>query len=69
MDSATAAPLFATLGHPGRLAVFRLPMRHAPQTVRPSEMAAARDLKAHTLSHDLSDLTHSRWPAGGYPGL
>jgi len=59
MDTATAAPLFATLGHPGRLAVFRLLMRHAPQPVRPSDMAAALDLKANTLSHYLSDLSDS----------
>ncbi len=36
-----AAPAFATLGHPGRLAVFRLLMRFAPQGVRPTEIARA----------------------------
>lgn len=46
----------ATLGHPGRLAVFRLLMRFAPQGVRPTEIAAALDLKPNTLSHHLSGL-------------
>lgn len=51
-----AAHAFATLGHPGRLAVFRLLMRFAPQGVRPTEMAEALRLKPNTLSHHLSDL-------------
>jgi protein-tyrosine-phosphatase/DNA-binding transcriptional ArsR family regulator len=46
----------ASLGHPDRLAVFRLLMRFAPQGVRPTEIAAALDLKPNTLSHHLSDL-------------
>ncbi len=46
----------ATLGHPGRLAVFRLLMRFAPQGVRPTEMAMALNLKPNTLSHHLSAL-------------
>lgn len=51
------APLaFFTLGHPGRLAVFRLLMRFAPQGVRPTEIAAALGLKPNTLSHHLADL-------------
>ena len=52
-----AAPAFACLGHPGRLAVFRLLMRFAPQGVRPTEIAAALGLKQNTLSHHLADLT------------
>ena len=54
-----AAHAFATLGHPGRLAVFRLLMRFAPQGVRPTEIAAALGLKQNTLSHHLADLTAS----------
>lgn len=51
------APLcFAALGSPGRLAVFRLLMRHAPQGVRPTEIAQALDLKQNTLSHHLAAL-------------
>ena len=56
-DSPMAQTAFAALGHEGRLAVFRLLMRFAPHPVRPSEMAAALDLKANTLSGYLSDLT------------
>ena len=59
MDKHHATHAFATLGHPGRLAVFRLLMRFAPQGVRPTEIAAALDLKQNTLSHHLADLTAS----------
>jgi protein-tyrosine-phosphatase/DNA-binding transcriptional ArsR family regulator len=59
METARAVHAFATLGHPGRLAVFRLLMRFAPQGVRPTEIAEALGLKANTLSHHLSDLTAS----------
>lgn len=59
MENTRAAHAFATLGHPGRLAVFRLLMRFAPQGVRPTEMAEALGLKPNTLSHHLSDLTAS----------
>ncbi|WP_115651829.1 metalloregulator ArsR/SmtB family transcription factor [Rhodobacter capsulatus] len=48
---------FACLGHPGRLAVFRLLMRFAPQGVRPTEIASALGIKQNTLSHHLADLT------------
>ena len=45
MEHTIATHAFATLGHPGRLAVFRLLMRFAPQGVRPTEIAQALDLK------------------------
>jgi protein-tyrosine-phosphatase/DNA-binding transcriptional ArsR family regulator len=57
MDQTRATEAFATLGHPGRLAVFRLLMRFAPQGVRPTEIAGALGLKQNTLSHHLADLT------------
>ncbi len=57
MELSRAIDAFATLGHPGRLAVFRLLMRFAPQGVRPTEMSQALGLKANTLSHHLSDLS------------
>ena len=59
MENNRAAHAFATLGHPGRLAVFRLLMRFAPQGVRPTEIADALSLKQNTLSHHLADLTAS----------
>jgi protein-tyrosine-phosphatase/DNA-binding transcriptional ArsR family regulator len=59
MEIPRAVHAFATLGHPGRLAVFRLLMRFAPQGVRPTEIAEALGLKPNTLSHHLSDLTAS----------
>jgi protein-tyrosine-phosphatase/DNA-binding transcriptional ArsR family regulator len=57
MEQNRASHGFATLGHPGRLAVFRLLMRFAPQSVRPTEIAASLGLKQNTLSHHLADLT------------
>ncbi len=56
MEATYAALAFTCLGHPGRLAVFRLLMRFAPRAVRPTEMAEALGLKANTLSHHLNDL-------------
>lgn len=56
MELEAAARHFAALGHPGRLAVFRLLIRHAPQGVRPTEIADTLHLKPNTLSHHLSDL-------------
>lgn len=56
MEPTRAALAFAALGHPGRLAVFRLILRFAPQGVRPTEIAEALGLKQNTLSHHLSDL-------------
>ena len=57
MEMLRAAHAFSTLGHPGRLAVFRLLMRHVPHGVRPTEIAEALSLKQNTLSHHLADLT------------
>lgn len=59
MEQNHASHAFATLGHPGRLAVFRLLMRFAPQGVRPTEIAETLGLKQNTLSHHLADLTAS----------
>jgi protein-tyrosine-phosphatase/DNA-binding transcriptional ArsR family regulator len=56
MDTNLAIAAFATLGHAGRLSVFRLLMRHMPQGVRPTEIAEALDQKQNTLSHHLADL-------------
>ncbi|MEZ5796734.1 MAG: metalloregulator ArsR/SmtB family transcription factor [Paracoccaceae bacterium] len=57
MEQTAATTAFATLGHPGRLAVFRLLLRFAPHGVRPTEIAQAQGLKPNTLSHHLADLT------------
>lgn len=59
MEQHRAAHAFSTLGHPGRLTVFRLLMRFAPQGVRPTEIVEALGLKQNTLSHHLADLTAS----------
>jgi len=57
MEKRNATQAFATLGHPDRLAVFRLLMRFAPRGVRPTEIVEALGLKTNTLSHHLADLT------------
>ncbi|MBN2759642.1 MAG: helix-turn-helix domain-containing protein [Rhodobacteraceae bacterium] len=57
MEQIDAIRAFATLGQTGRLSVFRLLMRFAPQGVRPTEIAQSLSLKPNTLSHYLSDLT------------
>ena len=59
MEHDRAAHALATLGHPDRLAVFRLLMRFAPRGVRPTEIAAALGFRPNTLSHHLADLTAS----------
>lgn len=46
----------STLAHPGRIEAFRLLVRHAPQPMRPRDMAAVLKLKPNTLSNYLSDL-------------
>jgi len=55
MESEIAACL-STLGHPQRLAVFRLLMRRYPDRVPAGEIAAALDLKPSTLSAYLAAL-------------
>ncbi|MFN3524809.1 MAG: metalloregulator ArsR/SmtB family transcription factor [Paracoccus sp. (in: a-proteobacteria)] len=57
METTFAATAFATLGHPGRLGIFRMLMRFAPQAVRPTEMAEALAIKPNTLSHHLAELS------------
>lgn len=56
MEMNRATQLFASLGHSGRLSVFRLLMRLHPAGGRPTEIAAALGLKQNTLSHHLSEL-------------
>ena len=55
MESHIAFSL-ATIGHPQRLAIFRLLMRRFPDRVPAGEIAQALDLKPSTLSSYLSGL-------------
>jgi len=50
----------ATLGHPHRLAIFRLLMRRHPDRVPAGEIAAALDLKPSTLSSYLAALMRAQ---------
>ncbi len=56
METKTAAETMSVLGHPGRLALFRLLMRHAPHGVRPGEMVEALGFRPNTLSVYLAAL-------------
>jgi ArsR family transcriptional regulator, arsenate/arsenite/antimonite-responsive transcriptional repressor / arsenate reductase (thioredoxin) len=53
------APRLTILGHPQRLAVFRLLMRRHPDKVPAGELAEALSLKASTLSAYLAALTQA----------
>lgn len=59
MENPDFTEALTALGHPGRMAVFRLLMRRAPQGVRPSEIAEALGLQPNTLSVYLSTLAHA----------
>ena len=50
MEMNDAATILSALAHEGRLSVFRLLARRAPEGVRPSEISEALELKANTLS-------------------
>lgn len=56
MEIISATQTFMALGHPGRLAVFRVLMRLSPSGGRPTEIAKALGLKQNTLSHYLAEL-------------
>ncbi|MEM9425508.1 MAG: ArsR family transcriptional regulator [Pseudomonadota bacterium] len=55
LDSQTRR--LSALAHPGRLQVFRLLVRRAPQAVRPGEMLQALAIKPNTLSVYLGALS------------
>jgi arsenate reductase len=59
MESTDATEALTALGHPGRLAVFRLLSRRAPGGVRPGELIGALGLKPSTLSAHLAALERS----------
>lgn len=56
MESKHPTDALTALGHPGRLAVFRLLARRAPHGVRPAEIIGALGIKPSTLSVYLAAL-------------
>lgn len=56
MELNNATSILSTLGHDGRLSVYRLLVRRGPVGARPGEMAAALGLKPNTLSVYLAAL-------------
>lgn len=57
MESSEVAHQFSVLGHPARLDVFRLLVRMAPNPMRPTQIAAALEIRPNTLSNYLSELS------------
>ena len=59
MESTLDTDALAALGHPSRLAVFRLVARRAPHPVRPTEIAEATGIRPNTLSAHLAELSRA----------
>jgi DNA-binding transcriptional ArsR family regulator len=55
-DTDNAATTLAALGHPARLAVFRLLVRAAPDSLLVGEVADHLDMPLSTLAHHLRSL-------------
>ncbi len=53
------ANAFAALGHPSRLAIFRMLARRAPEAVAAGEIAAAVNVRPNTLSVHLATLARA----------
>jgi ArsR family transcriptional regulator, arsenate/arsenite/antimonite-responsive transcriptional repressor / arsenate reductase (thioredoxin) len=59
MDSRRQIAALSALAHPGRLAVFRLLVRRAPDALRPGEIAEILGFRASTLSVHLATLARA----------
>jgi ArsR family transcriptional regulator, arsenate/arsenite/antimonite-responsive transcriptional repressor / arsenate reductase (thioredoxin) len=59
MDSRRQIAALSALAHPGRLAVFRLLVRRAPDALRPGEIAGILGFRASTLSVHLATLARA----------
>ena len=59
MNTGIEIDALTALGHAGRLAVFRLLARRAPDGVRPSDIAAALGMKPSTMSVHLATLARA----------
>jgi arsenate reductase len=59
MDSRSQIAALSALAHPGRLAVFRLLVRRAPDVLRPGEIAEVLGFRASTLSVHLATLARA----------
>ncbi|MBW8322681.1 MAG: metalloregulator ArsR/SmtB family transcription factor [Arenimonas sp.] len=68
MDTKQTLDSLSALGHEGRLAVFRLLVRHAPEGLNAGEIAAALNFRANTLSANLTVLANAGLIAGEREG-
>ena len=59
MDSRRQIAALSALAHPGRLAVFRLLVRRAPDALRPGEIVEILGFRASTLSVHLATLARA----------
>jgi ArsR family transcriptional regulator len=59
MESMSAAEMLSALGHPGRLAIFRLLVRAGPEGMAAGEVARTLDVLPNTLSANLNILSQA----------
>ena len=60
MESKAAVTALAALAHEGRLEIFRLLVRRAPEAVAAGEIALALGVRGSTLSNQLTELERAR---------
>ena len=59
MDTKQTLHALSALGHDGRLAIFRLLVRHAPDGLNAGDIAAALYFRPNTLSANLTVLSNA----------
>ena len=59
MDTKQTLDALSALGHDGRLAIFRLLVRHAPDGLNAGDIAAALNFRPNTLSANLTVLANA----------
>ena len=59
MDTKQTLHALSALGHDGRLAIFRLLVRHAPDGLNAGDIAAALNFRPNTLSANLTVLSNA----------
>ncbi len=59
MDAKQSLDALSALGHEGRLAIFRLLVRHAPDGLNAGDIATALNFRANTLSANLTVLSNA----------
>ncbi|GEO83118.1 MULTISPECIES: ArsR/SmtB family transcription factor [Alphaproteobacteria] len=68
MNTKQTLDALSALGHDGRLAIFRLLVRHAPDGLNAGEIASALNFRANTLSANLTVLANAGLVSGEREG-